>query len=124
MTDGDKLLQRMLVQNAVNSVSKIVGNKSSKVSSKPDIGLCSLRGRVGSLWFGPLLGYVEVFYYAFCFRRKELRTRVCCFNGYRNINSLEIKGGMAGNPEPKTRPDRRIRSLLWPKYVGEKIQDV
>lgn len=30
LTDGDKLLQRMLVQNAVNSVGKIVGKKSGK----------------------------------------------------------------------------------------------
>ena len=30
LTDGDKLLQRILVQNAVNSVGKVMGNKNSK----------------------------------------------------------------------------------------------
>ena len=60
LTDGDKLLQRMLVQNAVNSVGKIVGNKSSKSLQNQILAYAPSVDELALYGLDPM-GYVEEF---------------------------------------------------------------
>ena len=60
LTDGDKLLQRMLVQNAVNSVGKIVGKKSGKSLQDQILAYAPSVDELALYGLDPM-GYVEEF---------------------------------------------------------------
>lgn len=60
LTDGDKLLQRMLVQNAVNSVGKIVGKKSGKSLQDQILAYAPSVDELALYGLDPM-GYVEKF---------------------------------------------------------------
>lgn len=60
LTDGDKLLQRMLVQNAVNSVGKIVGKKSGKSLQNQILAYAPSVDELALYGLDPM-GYVEEF---------------------------------------------------------------